>query len=134
MDTGSTELVSIPISKAIQAHKVAGVQRLAREKKQTVNYKPSMQGKTYLLATAVLGESLLGDDNYHHDPMVAFAFMQQPSLKAALKQCGSEAELAGIKEASQILWRDTFVPKKYSTLTEVLNTNKQKCLRVTCLL
>ena len=62
--------------------------------------------------------SLLDDDNYHHDPMVAFTFMQQLSLKAALKQQGSEAELARIKKASQLHRRGIFVAKNCSTLTE----------------
>ena len=92
---------------------------MTREWKQTVNYKPSMQGKKYLFATTVLGRSLLDDDNYNYDPMVAFAFTQQLLLKAVLKQWESEAELARSKEAtSQLHWRDKFVPKNYSTLTK----------------
>jgi hypothetical protein len=39
------------------------------------------------------------------------------SLKAALKQRGSDAEKAGIKEVKQLHGRDTFVPKHYSELT-----------------
>jgi hypothetical protein len=50
--------------------------------------------------------------------MVAFAFMQQMSLKAALKQWGSDAGIAGIKEASQLHWRNTFIPKQYLQLTD----------------
>jgi hypothetical protein len=65
-----------------------------------------------------LGKSLLKDDTYQNDPVVAFAFMQQMSLKAALKQWGIDAEMVGIKEASQFHWRNTFIPKQYSQLTD----------------
>ncbi len=47
------------------------------------------------------------------------------SLKAALKQWGSNAEMAGIKEASQHHWRNTFIPKQYSQIT---NDEKTKAL------
>jgi hypothetical protein len=57
--------------------------------------------------------------------VVAFAFMQQMSLKAALKQWGSNAEMAGIKEASQLHWSNTFIPKQYLQLT---NDEKTKVL------
>jgi hypothetical protein len=40
------------------------------------------------------------------------------SLKAALKQWGTDAEDAGVKEVSQLHWRDTFVPRRYSDLTD----------------
>jgi hypothetical protein len=48
-------------------------------------------------ATTQLGKSLLEDDTYQNDPVLAFAFMQQMSLKAALKQWGSNAEMAGTR-------------------------------------
>ena len=51
--------------------------------------------------------------------------MQQMSLKAALKQWGSDAEKAGMKEVNQMHWRDTCVPKRYSELT---NNEKSKVL------
>jgi hypothetical protein len=44
--------------------------------------------------------------------------MQQLSLKAALKLWGTDAEDAGMKEVSQMHWRDTFVPKRWSDLTD----------------
>ncbi len=44
--------------------------------------------------------------------------MQQMSLKASLKQWGSNAEMAGIKEASQLHWRNAFIPKQNSQLTD----------------
>ncbi len=46
--------------------------------------------------------------------------MQQLSLKSALKQWGNDAEDAGVKEISQLHWRDTFVPRRYSDLTDEL--------------
>ena len=44
--------------------------------------------------------------------------MQQLSLKSALNKWGSDADQAGIKEASQLHWWDTFVPKHYSNLQD----------------
>jgi hypothetical protein len=76
-----------------------------------------MIGKRYLLATTQLGTTYLDDETYQHDPLVAFAFLQQLLVKAALKQWGSEAEMAGQKEASQLHWRDRFVPKLWTDLS-----------------
>ena len=42
--------------------------------------------------------------------------MQKLFLKAALKQWGTDAENAGVKEVSQLHRRDTFVP--YSDFTD----------------
>ena len=70
------------------------------------------------LATTQLGQSYLYDDSYQHDADVAYAFLQQLSIKAALKQWGTDAEDAGVKEVSQLHWRDTFVPRRYSDLTD----------------
>ena len=55
---------------------------------------------------------MLADDDYQHNPLIDFAFMQQMFLKAALKRWESEAEKAGMKEVNQLQWRDTFVPKR----------------------
>ena len=77
-----------------------------------------MTGQKYSFATTQLGKSFLNDGTYQCDPVVAFAFMQQMSLKAALKQWGSDAEIAGIKESNQLHWRNTFVPKHYAQLTD----------------
>jgi hypothetical protein len=76
------------------------------------HYQPTMIGQKYSFATAQLGKSFPKDGTYQNDPVVAFAFMQQLSLKAAMKQWGSDAEMAGIKEASQLHWRETFIPKQ----------------------
>ena len=61
---------------------------------------------------------MLKDDDYQHNPLVAFAFMQQMFLKAALKQWGSDAKKAGMKEGNQLHWRNSFVPKRYTELTD----------------
>ena len=80
------------------------VRRSTRERKQVVNYKPSMSGKQYtfasiMLATTELGLSFFNDVSYQDDAEVAYAlFMQQLSLKAALKQWGANAESAGRNE------------------------------------
>jgi hypothetical protein len=65
-----------------------------------------------------MGKLFLCDDSYQHNADVAYAFMQQLSLKAALKQWGTDAKDAGVKEVSQLHWRDTFVPRRYSDLTD----------------
>jgi hypothetical protein len=95
----------------------AGVRRSTRERKSVVNYKPGMTGKKYSFAAMELITTELGL-SYCNDGVVACSFMQQLSLKAALKQWGPDAEEAGMKEVSQLHWRDTFVPKRYSDLTD----------------
>jgi len=112
---GTAEAPSVPI----------GVRRSTRERKQVKSYKPSMTGQKYVFAamaltTTQLGQSYLYDDSYQHDADVAYAFMQQLSLRSALKQWGTNAEDAGVKEISQLHWRDTFVPRRYSDLTDEL--------------
>ena len=72
------------------------------------SYKPSLTGQKYVfaamaLATTQLGQSYLYDDSYPHDADVAYAFMQQLSLKSALKQWGTNAEDAGVKEISHCI-------------------------------
>ena len=101
----------------------AGVRRSTRERKQVKHYEPSMTGQKYAFAamalvTTQLGQSFLSNDSYQHNADVAYAFMQQLSLKSALKQWGTDAEDAGVKEVSQLHWRDTFVPRRYSDLTD----------------
>ena len=89
------------------------VRRSTRVRIKPAHYQPTMIGQKYSFATTQLGKSFLKDGTYQNDPVVAFAFMQQMSLKAALKQWGSNAEMVGIKEASQLHWRNTFIPKQY---------------------
>jgi hypothetical protein len=100
-----------------------GVRRLTRENKQVKQWQPSMTGQRYVFAamalvTTQLGQLLLSDDSYQHNADVAYAFMQQLSLKSALKQFGTDAKDAGVKKVSQLHWRDNFVPRRYSDLTD----------------
>jgi hypothetical protein len=114
VDTSSTEQPFA--SDPTQASE--GVRQSTRISSKPVNWNvSSWAGKKYVFATTQLGKSLLEDEDYQHDPQVAFAFMPQMSLNAALKEWGSDAEKAGIKEVKQLHWRDTFVPKRYSELT-----------------
>ena len=54
-------------------------------------------GKRYSYALTQLGISYLDDEKYQPDLLIAFVFMQQLLLKAALKQWVSEAVMAGQK-------------------------------------
>jgi hypothetical protein len=80
-----------------------------------------MTGKKYSFAAMELITTELGlsycNDSYEHDAEVACSFMQLLSLKAALQQWGTDAEDAGVKEVSQLHWRDMFVPNTYSNFT-----------------
>ena len=51
--------------------------------------------------------------------------MQQLSIKAALREWGDKAKVAGEKEATQLHWRETFVPKRMYKLT---NEQRSKIL------
>lgn len=91
--------------------------RSSRIRNQTKNYVPTMSGKRYSFAVTELGRGLLDNIDNGEDKAVSFSFMQQLSVKAALKEWGREAKDAGEKEASQLHWRKTFVPKRMSELT-----------------
>jgi hypothetical protein len=96
-----------------------GVRRSTRVRAQAKQaYIPTMSGKKYSFATTVLGGRMLDDKSYEYNQEVAYNFMQQLSVKAALKQWGNDARVAGEKETSQLHWRETFVPKRMSDLTE----------------
>jgi hypothetical protein len=43
--------------------------------------------------------------------------MQQLSVKAALREWGNNAKIAGEEEANQLNWRKTFVPRRMLELT-----------------
>jgi hypothetical protein len=95
-----------------------GVRRSTRVHTQAKpTYIPTMTGKKYSFATTVLGGTMLGDEAYEYNQRVAYSFMQQLSVKAALKQWGDNARVAGEKETSQLHWRETLVPKRISDLT-----------------
>ncbi len=66
----------------------------------------------------VFGERLHRETIRHQASIVlAFCFMEQMSVKAALKKWGNDADTAGVAEASQLHWRKTFIPRKYVDLT-----------------
>ena len=46
-----------------------------------------------------------------------FSFMQQLSLKASLREWGSDASEASDKEINQLHWGKTFIPRQMSELT-----------------
>jgi hypothetical protein len=60
---------------------------------------------------------MLDDVEYCYSQSVAFSFMQQLSLKAALREWGNDVKVAGEKEVNQLHWRETFVPRQMSELT-----------------
>jgi hypothetical protein len=110
----------------IQANDV--VPRSTREHTKPVYYQPTMTDQKYSFVTTQLGKSLLKDDTYQNDPVVAYAFMQQMSLKAALKQWESDAEMVGIKE-TKVLESHMFVVKKHTEETKAIlvgGGNKQR--------
>jgi hypothetical protein len=60
---------------------------------------------------------MLDDVVYSYNQSVALNFMQQLSVKAALREWGDDAKAAGEKEVNQLHWRETFVPRRLSELT-----------------
>ena len=96
-----------------------GVRRSTRVRTQTKqSYIPSMTGKKYSFATTILGAKMLEDEDEEYNQQVACSFMQQLSVKAALREWGDEARVAGEKETAQLHWRETFVPKRLADLTD----------------
>jgi len=78
VDTSSTE--QPPTSKPIQASD--GVCLSTRVSSKPVKWNvSSWAGWKYSFATTKLGKSLLEDEDYQHDPQVAFACMQHMSLR-----------------------------------------------------
>jgi hypothetical protein len=120
-DEGNVDPPMVLSNDALEAPAVAvddGVRRSTRVRTQAKPmYIPTMTGKKYSFATTVLGGTMLGDEAYEYNQRVAYSFMQQLSVKAALKQWGDNARVAGEKETSQLHWRETFVPKRISDLT-----------------
>ncbi len=80
-------------------------------------YFPAFSGKSYSFATTALGTRMLDDVNYSYKQSVAFSFMQQLSVKAALREWGDNVKVAGEKEVNQLHWRETFIPRQMSELT-----------------
>jgi hypothetical protein len=54
---------------------------------------------------------------YGYNQSVAFSFMQQLSVKSALREWGDNARAAGEKEVNQLHWREMFVPRRMLELT-----------------
>ncbi len=54
----------------------------------------------------VLGTKMLDNVAYGYNQSVAFSFMQQLSVKSALREWGNGARAAGEKEVNQLHWRD----------------------------
>jgi len=79
-------------------------------------YTPAMTGRKYSFATTILGARMLGDKAFEYNQVVSYSFMQQLSMKAALREWGDEVRVAGEKETSQLHWRETFVSKQMSEL------------------
>jgi hypothetical protein len=65
-------------------------------------YVPSMSGKSY--AYTQLGLSFLQDMRYKYSSEVVEMVMTQLFLKAALKQWGEDAKVAGEAQAKQLHW------------------------------
>ena len=80
-------------------------------------YIPAFSGKQYSLATTVLGTRMLDNVIYSYNQSVVLSFMQQLSVKAALREWGDDAKAAGEKEVNQLHWQETFVPRRMSELT-----------------
>jgi hypothetical protein len=63
-------------------------------------YVPAFSGKTDSFATTVLGTKMLVNGAYGYHQSVAFSFMQQLSVKSALREWGDNARAAGEKEVN----------------------------------
>ncbi len=66
---------------------------------------------------------MLGNKAYEYNQEVSYSFMQQLSVKAALREWGDKVKVAGKKETTQL---PTFVPKRMSELT---NEQRSKILQ-----
>ena len=88
-----------------------GICRSMRVHMQPKPFIPAYGGKKYAYAITALGSKMLEDVEYCYSQSVAFSFMQQLSLKAALREWGSNATIAGEKEINQLHWREKFIPR-----------------------
>ena len=95
--------------------------------RRTINppksYMPSMTGKRYTYANAVLEPTIHPDVHLWRDyevdnsEQVVAAIMLQLSLKAGLKKWGEKARQAAHAEMYQLHMRDTFEPLRWEHLT-----------------
>jgi hypothetical protein len=74
-------------------------------------YIPAFSGKMYSFATTVFGTKMLDNVAYGYNQSVALSFMQQLSVKSALREWGDDERAAGETEVNQLHWRDTFIPR-----------------------
>ncbi len=80
-----------------------GVRRSQRVRTQAKPlYTLAMTGKKYSFASTILGARMLGDEAYEYNQVVSYSFMQQLSVKAALREWGDKARVVGEKETSQL--------------------------------
>jgi len=78
-----------------------GVRRSLRVRTQAKPlYTPAMTGKKYSFATTILGARMLGNKAFEYNQEVSYSFMQQLPVKAALREWGDKARVAGEKETS----------------------------------
>ncbi len=82
-----------------------------------LQYIPAFSEKSYSFATTAPGTKLLDDVDYSYNQSVAFSFMQQLSVKAALREWGDDAKVAGEKEVNQLHWREMLIPRQMLELT-----------------
>jgi hypothetical protein len=75
-------------------------------------YIPAVSGKLSSFATTALGTRMLDNVDYSYNQLVAFSSMEQLSVKAALREWGDNAKVAGEKEVNQLHWREMFVPRQ----------------------
>jgi hypothetical protein len=82
-------------------------------------YIPAVSGKLSSFATTSLGTRMLDDVDYSYNQLVAFSSTEQLSVKAALREWGDNANVAGEKEVNQLHWREMFIPRQMSESTNV---------------
>ncbi len=113
--------IQLPVNDAPVVSKVptdGGTRRSTRVCTQPkLQYIPAFSGKTYSIATMVLGTRMLDNVVYSYNQSVALSFMQQLSVKAALREWGDNAKAAGEKQVNQLHRRETFIPRQMLELT-----------------
>ena len=125
MDKGNVEppLVDIPppgndATVVSKVPKDGGTRRSTRICTQPKpQYIPAVSGKSSSFATTALGTRMLDDVDYSYNQSMAFSSMEQLLVKAALREWGDNAKVAGEKEVNQLHWRETFVPWRMAELT-----------------
>ena len=117
-------LIAAPLTAPEQPNE-NGPRRSTRVRRQEQRYAPIMKGNRYHYASTQLTNGVLYPDShmfmqeefYEHDIDVVQAVMTQLSLKAALREWGSDAKNAAFSEAKQLHWRNSFKPVHRRELT-----------------